>query len=261
MSFDAVDVIRSESRRFADVLATLSPETPVPTCPGWTAADLLWHLTQVQLFWSAVVSSGATTDEQIGEIEAHTPVRPLGRDALLARRERATEDLAAALRSGPLDAPAWSWFPPDQSVGFTARMQSHEATIHRVDAELTAGLEISPIAPDVAASGIDHVLDVMWNWVPASAERTPVGVVELRASDAAARRVELYRWTGEAWGRPYTGQIGGGRAPEGALPSAVIEGTAQELDLLVWSRPATLKGSGAPDVLAAFDELIAFGIQ
>ena len=36
-------------------------------------------------------------------------------------------------------------------------MQTHEATMHRVDAELAAGLPIGPINPEVAADGIDHV--------------------------------------------------------------------------------------------------------
>lgn len=52
----------------------------------------------------------------------------------------------------------------DQTVGFTRRMQTYEATMHRVDAELTAGLPVGPIAPDVAASAVDHAIDVMWGW-------------------------------------------------------------------------------------------------
>lgn len=258
---DSVQVIREESRLFANVLATVPSEAPVPTCPGWTAADLLWHLTEVQTFWSAVIASGATTDEQVEAIEAQAPVRPTSRAEVLARRERATEDLNAALLSGPLDAPGWSWFPGDRSVGFSARMQPHEATIHRVDAELTAGLPVTPIAPAVAAAGIDHVLDVMWNWVPSEAQVTPVGVVELRATDAEPRLVSLFRWTGQAWGNDFTDQIGGGRAPQGSVPDAVIEAGAHELDLLVWSRPASYAASGSEPVLAAFSELIAFGIQ
>ncbi|SHJ84637.1 TIGR03083 family protein [Tessaracoccus bendigoensis DSM 12906] len=261
MSYEPTAVIRDEAARFATVLAEVDGATPVPSCPGWTAADLLWHLTEVHLFWSSVIASGATTDEQVQAIEEHPPVRPTTRSEVLSRRARATEDLLAALLSGPLDAPAWSWFPPDQSVGFTVRMQTHEATIHRVDAELTAGLPISPIRADVAAAGIDHVLDVMWNWVPTSAEKVPLGVVELRPTETQPRLVELYRWTGEAWGQPFKDQIGGRRAPDGVHPDAVIEGPAQQLDLLVWSRPAIVTGSGDGELLNAFDELIAFGIQ
>ncbi|NHB86042.1 hypothetical protein G7085_20005 [Tessaracoccus sp. HDW20] len=62
-------------------------------------------------------------------------------------------------------------------------------------------------------------------------------------------------------GTDFTDQIGGGRAPEDARPTATIEGPVHELDLLVWSRPAAVTRSGDPELLAAFDELIAFGIQ
>ena len=69
MSFDPVQVMRRETARFAETLADVDGNRPVPTCPGWDADELLWHLTEVHLFWSAVIASGATTDEQIEAIE------------------------------------------------------------------------------------------------------------------------------------------------------------------------------------------------
>src|SRR3546814_2178150 len=57
LSTDAyLEHIRLESSRFRDVLASIDPATPVPSCPEWTAADLLWHLSGVQAFWSHVVT-------------------------------------------------------------------------------------------------------------------------------------------------------------------------------------------------------------
>ncbi|QNP56765.1 maleylpyruvate isomerase N-terminal domain-containing protein [Tessaracoccus defluvii] len=58
MSYEPVDVIRREAARFAHVLRDVPDAAVVPSCPGWTAADLLWHLTEVHLFWGAVVGSG-----------------------------------------------------------------------------------------------------------------------------------------------------------------------------------------------------------
>lgn len=52
---DYLEHIRSESRRFRDVLSTCDPEARVPGCPEWNAADLLWHLAEVQWFWAKVV--------------------------------------------------------------------------------------------------------------------------------------------------------------------------------------------------------------
>src|ERR671937_251428 len=47
--------IHDESRKFRDVLADCDPAADVPSCPDWRAADLLWHLGEVQHWWTAVV--------------------------------------------------------------------------------------------------------------------------------------------------------------------------------------------------------------
>lgn len=261
MSFDRIRVMRDETARFAHVLRGVDGKAPVPSCPGWDADDLLWHLSEVHLFWSAVVSSGATTDEQVEAIERAKPLRPANRAEALELLRRATDELGTVLSSGDDVDRAWSWFPPDQTLGFTRRMQAHEATIHRVDAELTAGVEVSPIPTGVALDGIDHVLDVMWGWVPAAVEPTVLGVLELKPAGAASRLAELYRWSGSAWGQQFTDQIAGRRAPEGAEPTASISGEPEQLDRLVWSRPAVTMREGAQEILDAFDELIGFGIQ
>ena len=50
-----LDHIRTESARFREVLADCDPSARVPACPDWDAADLLWHLAGVQVFWAKVV--------------------------------------------------------------------------------------------------------------------------------------------------------------------------------------------------------------
>ena len=47
--------LADDSERFVEVLTRLDPGTRVPTCPDWTAADLVWHLGEVQWFWSRVI--------------------------------------------------------------------------------------------------------------------------------------------------------------------------------------------------------------
>ena len=39
-----VDAVADSSRRLADAAAAAGVDAPVPTCPGWTVADLLEHL-------------------------------------------------------------------------------------------------------------------------------------------------------------------------------------------------------------------------
>jgi uncharacterized damage-inducible protein DinB len=52
---DYISVIRDESQRFIRAIARIDADVRVPSCPEWSAADLLWHLTEVQEFWGAIV--------------------------------------------------------------------------------------------------------------------------------------------------------------------------------------------------------------
>ncbi len=266
-SIDPLSIIDREAARFAGVLVGLAPETPAPTTPGWTAADLLWHLSEVHLFWSAILTTGALTDEQSEQIEQDKPERPATMAELAQLRAGATAELVAALAARQDDEPAWSWFEPDQSVGFTRRMQLHEATIHRVDAELTADQPVGPISAEVARDGIDHVLDVMWAWPPADKQEQVLGVVDLDEVDDHGQRtghswpIEVFSWTGVApWGQQFTDRLAGRRARPGVVADARLAATAAQLDLLLWGRPATVQRFGDQDLLGRFDEVVQTGI-
>src|SRR5690625_5297495 len=67
---DALALIREASARLATVLTATGPARHVPSCPAWTAADLLWHLTEAHGFWGASLATGALPDEQAGSVEA-----------------------------------------------------------------------------------------------------------------------------------------------------------------------------------------------
>ena len=253
--------IQVESDRLGAVLATTDPATRVPTCPDWSAADLLKHLTRVHQFWAAVIGDRLTA-EAVGEFEKSRPPLPDDVVQLQDLRRKATADLLTALTGRDPSEPAWSWFPPDQTVGFTWRMQTHEATMHRVDAELTAGLPISPIDTEVAADGIDHVVDVMWAWAPADAERRVTATIELKATDTdQSWLVRTIRWSGQAWGQTFDNQIGCERADAGE-PDATVAGTAEDLDLLVWTRlDRAIARAGDQHALSEFQAMLDGGIQ
>jgi uncharacterized protein (TIGR03083 family) len=253
--------IQAESDRFAAVVAGCRPTEKVPTCPGWTVKDLLGHLVTVQSFW-AVVIGDHLDGAAVADHERSRPPLPDDLAALQALRSQATTDLLTALRSRDDSEPAWSWFEADQTVGFTWRMQTHEATMHRVDAELAAGLPVSPVPPEVAEDGVDHVVDVMWAWAPREAERRTTGVVELLATDSGRRwLVRTFRWSGTAWGQTFTDQIGCERTDRGD-PAATVSGTAEDLDLLVWTRAEHgITRSGDGEVLSELQAMLDDGIQ
>ena len=139
---DRIAIIRDEAARFADVLSATNPEARCPTCPDWSAADLLWHLTEAHFFWAGVLERNARTESEIYRSSSR-PSRP-ARWRPAAARVACAGTYALPDQLGRLDddEPRWSWWPPDQTVGFTRRMQTYEATIHRVDADLTAGRPI-----------------------------------------------------------------------------------------------------------------------
>ena len=253
--------IQDESDRFGVVLARTDPANRVPTCPDWNAVDLLKHFTQVHQFWAAVIGD-RLTGTAVGEFEKSRPALPDDPAQLLDLRHEATADLLTALTDRDPSEQAWSWFPADQTVGFTWRMQTHEATMHRVDAELAAGLPISRIDPEVAADGIDHAVNVMWAWAPAEVERRVTGTIELKATDTSQSwLVKTFRWSGQAWGQTFNAQIGCERAEAGEA-DATVTGTAEDLDLLIWTRAdRTVVRSGDQHALSEFQAMLDDGIQ
>ena len=113
-----------------------TPTARVPGCPDWTAADLLWHLAR-----GAVV---------LGRRRSRTrPARPATSRCRPERPDvvrRAAGGVRRVLRRPGRRARAPPTRPSrpgpgrtSRPSGFTFRRQAHEALIHRLDAEQTAG--------------------------------------------------------------------------------------------------------------------------
>jgi uncharacterized protein (TIGR03083 family) len=225
----------SDSRRFAQTLAGVDPDSPVPCCPDWEATDLVWHLAEVQWFWGTIVTERLTDP---GAAEDTKPERPITHGENLELLGRATERLQRGLASTTPDTTVWTWHDPDQTAGFVRRRQTHEALIHRADAELTAGVQ--PVLDDeLAADGVDEILSVMLAGTPSWATFEPDGgSVRILATDVG-------RQWGMAFGRmhgtsPSSGTTYdldavtiGSDAPQA---QTTIEGSATALDLWLWGR-------------------------
>lgn len=266
---DRLEIIARESDRFAAVLADCPPDAPCPTCPDWTAQDLLWHLAGVHYFWSRILGDDLRTGEQVEALEGEETERPADLRGMLGMRENATLRLVDQLAHLGDDEPRWSWFPPEQTVGFTRRMQTYEATMHRVDAELTAGTPVSPITPDVAKGAVDHCVDVMWDamgaWLPDSTRDQSTAIVELIASDTGDRwLLDLGRLSGVGATSGKEFDFARARRAQGdAEPAGTVTGTAEELALWAWGRAPidSVSISGSDSAVAAVRGLIEQGIQ
>lgn len=245
LSFPAyLDHVRTESARFRQVLADCDPAARVPACPDWDADDLLWHLAGVQAFWAEVVRTRpAPADE---EFESKLP-RPDSHDGLLAAYDGYSAAMIEALESADPADEAWHW-SSDHTVGASIRRQAHEALIHRLDAEETAG-QVTPLDPALAADGVLEALTVMYGGCPPWGTITPSDrVVAIRMTDTGDElRVALARFTGtDPDGTSYDEPDLAVVAEDGTAPLATISGTAGDLDTWLWHR-----GEGRGDL--AFD--------
>lgn len=259
---DFLTSIADESSRFRAALAD-APDRTVPTCPDWSTDDLLWHLTEVQWFWGTIVAQNVADPEQLEH-----PHRPAGREALLAAFDEASGALQQTLRATPPQDTRWMWAPDHalHTAGYIRRRQAHEALIHRIDAQLTAAGDVTPIDGALAADGIDEIVEVMYGREhPLVTFRPTEGrVLELAATDVDRRWVlQLGRETGTM---PDTGeQIDDAnfRPAPGATAVATISGAAADLDLWLWNRPAMgeLIDTGDRQTLDAIAEVLAEGMQ
>lgn len=258
---DYLTDFRRESARFHSVLATVDPRAPVPSCPDWTAEDLLWHLTEVQTFWGAIVRDRAQ------EVEERAAVKPdVGYQDLLDGFRSASADLAQAFADTPDDVPVWTW-ADDHTVGFIRRRQAHEALIHRLDAELVAD-RTTPMDPALASDGVDEILTVMYGGWPAWSTFTPADHVgRMVATDTGARwdlRTGRFAGTSPNTGKSYDNPtVEVSREALAADPAFTISAPAAELDAWLWNRRIAADPTIVGDHAAAeqFLAVIAAGIQ
>lgn len=256
-----LDHIRSESARFAAVLADCDPAARVPACPDWDAAELLWHLAGVQWFWTATMAGRPDGPPD----EAGRPERADSYAGLLEQYAALSAGLVDVLTGLDPAEPAWSWaehVPGGQTVGFTLRRQAHEALIHRLDAEQTAGAGlVTALDPALAADGVAELLEVMYGGAAPEWGRIEPGTHHVR--------IDLTDAGGSLWVQPCTFL---GTDPEsgknydgphvlvvddpGTEPSAVVSAAAADLDATWWKR----RGADGIEVTgdrAAYDELKA----
>jgi uncharacterized protein (TIGR03083 family) len=255
--------IAHDSARFLAAVLAAPSDAPVPSCPDWSADDLLWHLGEVQWFWSELVRTRPAGPDAYTE-----PERPSDRDGLAAFYRTASAALQGRLPGTPPDAMVWTWSPQDHTARFIRRRQAHEALIHRVDAELAAG-ERTPLDPVLAADGVDEALRIMYGGVPPWGTFTPDGegaAVRLTATDVGRSWLTaLGVWSGTSpnTGKSYADAPVFEIVPDDGRPVASISGAAGDLDCLLWNRAPLGEVARAGDgrSLALFDAVIAEGIQ
>jgi uncharacterized protein (TIGR03083 family) len=138
------------ARLRAVVPADLTAE--VPTCPGWTVADLTRHVGEVYLHKTLAMRESAQPEPW--------PPKELAGEDPLGLLDRAYAGLRGEFSARKPEDPAGSWYTPEQTVGFWIRRMAQETVIHRIDAELGTGQPVAPVPADLAVDGIDELLKV-----------------------------------------------------------------------------------------------------
>ena len=229
----------------------------VPSCPDWTVGTLLGHLGAAYAMVSRQIEAGTAEDvvQSLEDIRLPAGVAAwvdsqLAPDAMptgVVPWFRATADELVGLMTGvDPGAPAWTWYPPDQTTGFWMRRMAHETLIHRWDAELARGATAA-FDPPLAADGIDEALFIYQQTVC-----RPQSKLE---GDGESYRFRCTDTSGD-WLVRFDGPLMTVSREPGTA-DVVVRGSASDLFLFLWHRiPADrLEIEGAPAVLARYFEL------
>jgi uncharacterized protein (TIGR03083 family) len=165
-----------------DLIAAVAPgglDRPIPLCPGWDVSEVLAHLATVYDHKVMAMRLGRRPSE--GEWVTD---EPFGKSTLEWFEDEHAKLLAELEAHVPAD-PAWTWWEPDQTVGFWYRRMALETVVHRVDVETQFGPR-SVIDDALAVDGIDEVLTLMLGGDDEAAADVPgTGTVNVHAGGSA----------------------------------------------------------------------------
>jgi len=150
------DALEREAAAFAATVRQADPALEVPTCPGWTIADLIEHHGRSQRRVELVVRTLAQQPVWSKDVAIGLPDEPGDYADWFAA---GVAPVVATLRAADPDAPMWT-NGADQRVRYWARRILFEAVVHRADAEIALGAKPA-IDPRTGADGIDELLTLL----------------------------------------------------------------------------------------------------
>ncbi len=217
-----IEAVRTERAALDDAVRAGPMSAEVPTCEGWTVADLALHVGSFCGFWSHVLCEGT------GRPKTPFPDPPTGGDLV-----RWLADLSAHLVDELTETPAttelWTWFDGDHSAGFVARRCAHELAVHRYDAQ-SARATCAPIAARLAVDGIDELLDVLVTAREPSGQGTG-RTLALHGTDAGSNWAVVLGTDRVVVERPHRVPTAGNGC------DLALAATSSDLELLLYNRP------------------------
>jgi uncharacterized protein (TIGR03083 family) len=229
------EAIVSASRQGVDV--------PVPTCGDWTVADLCRHVGRIYGRIAHIVSERLTSAPDFSP-------EPADDADIIEFAAESLDDLVAALNGCEPQTPVWNWSPEPQVAAFWARRMAHESAVHRFDAQRAHGIA-QPVDADLAADGLDELVDVLAPRVIERDGRTPAAATYAFESNENGA---VNTW------RVRLGPDGVARADAEAVADVTVRGTTSALLLAAYNRVpwSSLEVEGDPGALEKWSQTLTF---
>ena len=189
--------LEDDATRLVELVATGEQAAPVPTCPGWTVADVVEHVGTLYRWSAAHVATAAPARLSPRSLElgltddGPTPAWLAAGVAPMLSTFRATDP----------ELRCWGW-GGDRRARFWPRRMLFETVVHRADAAFALGVD-PVIDVEAAVEGIDELLSNLPHaayFAPGLAElRGDDERIALRATDAGASWLIRLVPAGYAW--------------------------------------------------------------
>ena len=248
-----IAALRRHGESLADAAQHSSLAAPVPTCPGWRVQDLLRHTGYIHR-WAArhIIERPERVIPGLSEAEILKGIGyPLADDGgdLVAWFRDGHASLVETLSQADPALVTATFISAPSPLAFWARRQAHETAIHRVDAEIAAGM-IHGFPAAFAVDGVDELL------LGFGSRRK----YQPRAEGSGAFRI-LAADTGDVWYIEATdGLIQARRGPDNADADGMVSGPASGLYLFLWNRrdlaQADVTITGDPALLTSWQSSV-----
>jgi uncharacterized protein (TIGR03083 family) len=221
-------------------------DAEVPTCPGWTVRDAVEHTAMVYAHKATIIEGRLS--------EPPSPWPPdFVIDDPLEHFDEQLHRVIEALRKDDPSTPVWTWYEPEQTLGFWIRRMMQETVIHRADVESANG-QRPPISDEVAVDGIDELVErMLCDDDPGYYEGYSPGQGQRVAVTAA----------GATWVITLGEEVASFSRRASAKVDATIGGEAGDVLLALWNRLpySEVEATGDESALAALRALVAVATQ
>jgi uncharacterized protein (TIGR03083 family) len=223
-----IDALQFEGTRLAAAAGRADLDAPVGHLPDWTVRDVVTHVGGVHRWATQIVGEASMSPaNDAGSAVGTGPPD----DVLLDWFVSGHAALVHTLRAAPPDLECFNFLPAPSPLAFWARRQALETAVHRADVDSVAGA-IAPFDPALALDGIGEIL-FGFGARPKTFEPELIRI-EPEGSDPWDLSLETDKLVV--------------RSSSGAAADATVAGSASDVYLWLWNRPAAVSITGDPAV-------------